>query len=625
MFSHIRASNITVESHEGGWIAGDRFIMEKFGVDSSVSLSISLTTAPGTYALLLGSGVSRAAGILTGWEVTLDLVRQAAVAGGEDRPEDPLSWYRDRFGTDPVYSEVMNELARSQAERRNILRGYFEPTEVERQEGKKLPTAAHEAISRLAAEGYLSVILTTNFDRLMEQALEAKGVTPAVVATPDSIRGAQPLQHAGVTVVKVNGDYLDTRIKNTPDELEVYAPETDELLDKIFDEYGLVICGWSATSDTALKDALLRARSRRYTTYWTSRGDAPEEIRQLTQSLDGVIVRSEGADQFFTNLEEKILALKSLQQPDPLTPRMAVATVKRYLEDDRYRIRLRDFLVEQASGLKETLFSRDDFPIDQESDEEALPSLVQKRLRSYDVLSKSAVGVTVAGAYWAKGDQIAPFVEPFKVAVSPPHNYSSSFNHWQDLDLYPALRLLYATGIASALAQSWDMLKVFLRDVMVEDPSDYKLHPVGYVLDAGYLSKYLMISNRTSLVFPDQAYYLPLTQYLYQTLEDPLTEYAVDRNKYRNAFEEFEILLSLVSMNVNTEISPESAMPPRGLFVYDRNYGGGETTYERLKRDATEQGVNWSPVRAGLIEADAETLAIHFRKMDKMIRNKPLR
>lgn len=39
-----------------------------------------MTTSPGTYALLLGSGVSRAAGIPTGWEVTLDLVRKAAVA-----------------------------------------------------------------------------------------------------------------------------------------------------------------------------------------------------------------------------------------------------------------------------------------------------------------------------------------------------------------------------------------------------------------------------------------------------------------------------------------------------------------------------------------------------------------
>ncbi len=310
--------------------------MEKFGVDPTVSLALSMTTGPGTYALLLGSGVSRAAGIPTGWEITLDLVRKAAAAGGEDALDDPLTWYRGRFGKDPDYSEVIAGLARSQAERRNLLRGYFEPTEEERRDGKKVPTAAHEAIARLAAGGYVSVILTTNFDRLMERALEAEGITPAVLDTPDAIRGSEPLQHAGVTVVKVNGDYLDTRIKNTPEELEEYDPETDRLLDKVFDEYGLVVCGWSGGSDTALKDALRRARSRRYATYWVSRGEPAEEARQLAEALDGV-VRSEDADRFFEGLEEKVLALESLQEGDPLTPAMAVATVKRYLEEDRYR------------------------------------------------------------------------------------------------------------------------------------------------------------------------------------------------------------------------------------------------------------------------------------------------
>lgn len=597
--------------------------MEKFGVDPVVSLALSITTGPGTYALLLGSGVSRAAGIPTGWGVTLDLVRKQAAAEIEDVSGDPLGWYRERYGKDPDYSEVIDGLARSQAERSNLLKGYFEPTEAERQDGKKVPTAAHEAIARLAVGGYLNVILTTNFDRLMERALEAEGITPAVVDTPDSIRGAQPLQHAGVTVVKVNGDYLDSRIKNTPEELEEYDPETDRLLDKIFDEYGLVVCGWSGTSDTALRDALRRARSRRYATYWVSRGAPAEEARQLAGSLDGAVVQAEDADRFFSTLEEKVTALESLQEGDPLTPAMAVATVKRYLEEDRYRIRLRDFLVQQASGLRESLFSRDDFPITGDgSSEEELPGKVQRRLRSYDVLLESALGALVAGAYWARGEQIPPFAEPFRAAASPPHNYSQFFRVWQDLDLYPALRLLYGAGVASVLAQSWAMLKVFTREVEVVDTSVYRPHPAGFVLDGGYLSRHLLMSNRASLVFPDQAYYLPLTEYLHQTLKEPLREYAPSDATYDGAFEEFEILLSLVSMNVNPESRPESAEPPRGRFVYARNYGEGETTYERLKREASEQGPNWGPVAAGLIVADVETLAVYFQRMDDTIRNR---
>ena len=597
--------------------------MEKFGADPTVSLALSMTTGPGTHALLLGSGVSRAAGIPTGWEVTLDLVRKAAAAGGEEAPDDPLTWYRGRFGKDPDYSEVIAGLARSQAERRNLLKGYFEPTEEERRDGKKLPTGAHEAIARLAAGGYVSVILTTNFDKLMERALEAEGITPAVLDTPDAIRGAEPLQHAGVTVVKVNGDYLDTRIKNTPEELEKYDPETDRLLDKIFDEYGLVVCGWSGVSDTALKDALRRARSRRYATYWVSRGEPAEEERQLAQSLDGVVVRAEDADRFFEALEEKVLALESLQEGDPLTPAMAVATVKRYLEEDRYRIRLRDFLVRQASDLSKSLFSRDDFPVTWGGGpEEELPGKVQRRLRSYDVLLEPALGALVAGAYWARGEQIPPFAEPFRAAASPPQDYSQFFRVWQDLDLYPALRLLYGAGVAGALARNWALLRVLTREITVVDTTAYRPRPAGFVLDGGYLSRHLLMGNRASLVFPDQAYYLPLTEYLHQTLKGPLREYAAGDAAYDGAFEEFEVLLSLVSMDVSHEGDPEYAEPPRGRFAYARNYGEGETTYERVKREATERGSDWGPARAGLIEADAETLAVYFEKMDGMIRDR---
>ncbi len=42
------------------------------------SLSFAVHSRPGLYALLIGSGVSRSAGIPTGWEITLDLVKQLA-------------------------------------------------------------------------------------------------------------------------------------------------------------------------------------------------------------------------------------------------------------------------------------------------------------------------------------------------------------------------------------------------------------------------------------------------------------------------------------------------------------------------------------------------------------------
>jgi len=84
----------------------------------------------------------------------------------------------------------VDQLAKSASERSQLLRPYFEPNEDERQRGLKQPTPAHKVIAHLVSEDYVRVILTTNFDRLLESALETEGVSATVLATPDSIDGS---------------------------------------------------------------------------------------------------------------------------------------------------------------------------------------------------------------------------------------------------------------------------------------------------------------------------------------------------------------------------------------------------------------------------------------------------
>ncbi len=188
-------------------------------MDPFVPLAFSVYSSKGVYALLLGSGISRAAQILTGWEIVEDLIGKVARLRGQEISADPAGWYRTVYGKDPTYSDLLEQLAKTPAERKQLLRSYFEPTVEQRELGEKLPTAAHRGIARLAAKGYIKVILTTNFDRLLETALEAEGVRPTVLSTTDAIRGSLPIQHTSCCVIKVHGDYMDTRIRNTPGEL----------------------------------------------------------------------------------------------------------------------------------------------------------------------------------------------------------------------------------------------------------------------------------------------------------------------------------------------------------------------------------------------------------------------
>jgi NAD-dependent SIR2 family protein deacetylase len=170
---------------------------------------------------------------------------------------DPEGWYEEQFGKAPNYGDLLQDVYKTANSRRNFLKNHFEPNEDDVNQHRKGPMPAHRSIARLVQSGFVKVIITTNFDRLIERALEEIGVVPVVISTPDAAKGAPPILHNNCTVIKVHGDYLDTRIKNTPGELSEYSGEIDKIIDRVLDEFGLIICGWSGEWDTALRAGLL--------------------------------------------------------------------------------------------------------------------------------------------------------------------------------------------------------------------------------------------------------------------------------------------------------------------------------------------------------------------------------
>jgi hypothetical protein len=245
-------------------------------MDPMTALSFLVSSKRGVYVLLIGSGVSRSAGVPTGWDITVRLVNQLARAEGHPEPEHPEAWYRETFGAELGYSALLDQLASTSAERRALLAAYFQRPQSPDDDGPSPPSAAHQAIARLVLGGWVKVIVTTNFDSLIEDAITAAGGVANVLPSADAVAGAQPLAHlqrGECTILNLHGDYRDDRTLNTPEELSEYPDAINERLDQILDEYGLIVCGGSAEWDPPLRDALDRAPNRRYTTYWALHGE----------------------------------------------------------------------------------------------------------------------------------------------------------------------------------------------------------------------------------------------------------------------------------------------------------------------------------------------------------------
>jgi hypothetical protein len=554
-------------------------------MDPLISTAFRIYSSPGTTALLLGSGVSRSAEIPTGWEVVVDLIRRLAAGYGENCDPDPAAWYSAKFGKDPGYSELLLAVAKTQAERQRLLRGYFEPTPDERAAGKKLPTKAHNAVADQISTGYFRVVLTTNFDRLLEEALRERGTVPTVISTADAVDGALPLTHSGPTVIKLHGDYLDTRILNTPSELSKYKPKLSKLLARVLDEFGLIVCGWSADWDVALVDAFMRCPTRRFDTTWAARGALSGQAARVVAQRQGTVVPISDADSFFDQLKAKIDGIAAANAPHPLSRKIAVASAKRMLADERLRIDLRDLAFSEAQrtleGCKQV--------------EKDLDGLVNRdgllrRRAQYEQAVDLAAGIHVQLGRWAKAEQLDVIAENLRLVGSRPDGYNGR-EVWLQLRLYPALLLAYATGVAAVHGGNWGSLAALwstrLARLDAEEPLVTALHP-EYVLRTDI---YQQLTVERLL--------MPVSEMVFKAIKEPLMDLIGLERDYEAAFDRFELLWSLETLHRGGGLR-------LGRFVYRSRFQQENALLKALMAEVKAWGPKWSPLASGLCGGSAD-------------------
>jgi len=579
-------------------------------IDAIISLAFSLHSNKGVYALLLGSGISRAAGIPTGWEIVIDLIRKIATLKKEDCEPDPPAWYKSNFGSEPDYSTLLDEIAKSPSERNRLLQSYFEPTEDEIEQGLKQPTEAHKSIASLVAQGSIRLIITTNFDRLLEKALEDINIASTVIGTTDAIKGAMPITHTNCTIVKVNGDYLDSRIKNTPNELKKYDPELNELLDRTFDEFGLIVCGWSGEWDIALRAAIERCKSRRFTTYWIVRRNTGQVAQKLINLRKGIVIKNYDANTFFTELFEKVSALREIERPHPISAKVAIATAKKYLSDRKYMIYLHDFVLQEVQKVSEEL-SDEHFPV------KNVPFTVEEfrnRVGKYEAVSEILLPLLVTLSYWGETEHQDILVRSLEV-IANPIGERGGIVTWLNLRLYPALLLIYAAGIAAIANKKYENFALLLtKPKNIEEGKDSPI-----LLE---LNTYDIMEKRIAANLPgrNKQNYTPFSDYLDDTLRKPLNEVIIDERHYEKCFDRFEYLFALVYADMIKDSENKRFWAPIGTFAWRgrRDYPD-QHIIKVIDQEITEMGADWPLLKIGLFKGSIDRLQSIKQDFDDLV------
>lgn len=563
------------------------------GIEKLTTLAFSMYSNKGAYALLLGSGISRSAHIPSGWEVEEKLIQKLGASQGIIDSDDWHQWYKDKYQQSASYSSLLGEFVKTPTERVQLMKSFFEPTDEEKEIGWKTPTKAHLAIAKCAKKGYIRVILTTNFDRLLEKAFELEGVTPQVISHEGAISQATPIVHSKIpTIIKINGDYIDCQFRNTAEELDEYPEQMKLYLYRIFEEYGLVTCGWSGEWDKGLIEIINGATHSRYNSFFTYIGEAKNSIMSLSRDRMGELMPIESADNLFSELYEQITALEKYDANANMSHEMMLARVKKYISSKQYDIEFADIIEKWGAEAYNqiTEVAHYNFSLTKESFERYL----EIHLRAIDPLLDAAI-IT---ARWGKEWHVKLFGDILiKLCIKPFKNGERGVVETSYIHALAPMLLLNVIGIACVKFGRFKELNSILKlSVPAGNFMGFYRHPLLYLLGGTHWT-YETWNNLMGTT-----YCYPFSLFFLGQLEPVFKDYFITESEYENVFYIWEHLKSLVYGYNQCSLIEFSV--PMGNFLYKRNeykmrYKETEP-YTLFFEEADKLKNNWEPIKQGM-------------------------
>jgi hypothetical protein len=379
------------------------------------------------------------------------------------------------------------------------------------------------------------------------------------------------------------------------------------LLHRVFDEYGLIVCGWSADWDIALCDALRACQNHRFTTYWALRGTATESAKELAILRRAKMLTINDANSLFLSIEQKLSALDSLQQPHPLSVPMAIASTKRYLKNAAPRIDLLDLVdTETRSLLAELQSGKFDAGPPPTKD------TVTKRAVTYEHLTEVLRAILITGVRFGDETFIPTLVMSFSHvanAITP----WSGITSWLKMRRYPALLVLYSTGIAALATDRYDVANALFNCVIRSFNQQDDVAAVTEIY-----SWNAMDAEVGRLLQNMERRHTPLSDHMVEILKPLLMqELFVYERDHQLWFDRFEFLLAAVFVDIVGK-GQGYDWCPIGRFGWKYRYTNGgpiEFFGEDLKR-----GLNGSILGKGLFGGSLERAKNAIESVSKIVR-----
>ena len=297
------------------------------------------------YCFILGSGASREAGIHTGVQMAEIWARELK----EKYEENELKELMRELGIESIEPNSKNYFGIYELlSYDNYQEGYaFFEKELE----KGTPSLGHYALAKILAGGRHNLVITTNFDSLVEDALFIYTRKHPLVIGHESLTEFMNLNIDRPIVAKIHRSVYFHPF-NRKAETNGLAEGWKEILKNLLMVYTPIVIGYAGGDQSLmqfLNDESVNLNGL-YWCYW-SKEEPSEEIRDLVAKKNGCLVPIEGFDQMMFMISRKL----GFDNPEKEMRRVTEERIEKYNKQyDQFESRIREE-ADKESEVKDTI------------------------------------------------------------------------------------------------------------------------------------------------------------------------------------------------------------------------------------------------------------------------------
>jgi hypothetical protein len=258
----------------------------------------------GSFCIFLGAGAAKSSGLALGNELR-DIILEKIYGSSNSELK-----FREEFGArtskeQEITLEMVIQALRSRFGNKahEFLTNFMN--------GGKIPSQGYWALVNLVANGFFRVILTTNFDEIMETALnEGLGRTGCIrICTSDDFKSFEPQKNPNLPqIIKFHGTYtLPSTLVASWADIQKLPSIKSEFLNYYSLYFHVIFVGYSGRDPDIRKTLLKASVSKRMKIFWVSPNDlekAAVEVLGWFDSENNHIRMT--SDDFFIELEDRL-------------------------------------------------------------------------------------------------------------------------------------------------------------------------------------------------------------------------------------------------------------------------------------------------------------------------------